>query len=75
MRNNSDDLSNQLVDKIKKWLKKETKSYKDIQKRIDGGEHWENVCDEPQIFYGRNECAEGLLDQIKLWEKKLYGND
>ena len=31
----------------------------------------ENVCDEPQIFYGRNECAESLLNQIKKWEKKL----
>jgi len=30
----------------------------------------EDICDQPEIFLGRNECAEGLLNQIEEWENK-----
>ena len=62
VRNNPDDLSNQLVSKIKKWLQDEIAS------------HWENQPDqdvdsrEIGILDGRYECARGLITQIKKWE-------
>ena len=28
------------------------------------------MCDAPEIFFGRNECAEGLLSQIAKWRKE-----
>jgi len=62
MRNNPDDLANQLVDKIKVWLRGEismvTKNplYEDDDTR------------ESALLEGRHECAEGLLEQIKKWE-------
>ena len=71
MRNNPDDLSNQLLAKIKKWLKHEVKQYKRICKRIDEGEESINVCDNPEIFYFRSQCSENLLNQIKEWEKEV----
>jgi|TARA_R100001129_G_scaffold173422_1_gene144954 hypothetical protein len=70
MRGNPDDLSNQLLAKIKKWLKHEVKQYKRICKRIDEGEEPINVCENPEIFFFRSECSENLLEQIKEWEKE-----
>ena len=68
--NNPDDLSNQLINQIKKWLKHEIKHQQPI---VDGKEiltdGTEGICE------GRHECAKSLLNQIKKWEKKLYGND
>ena len=68
MRNNPDDLSNQLIAKIKEWLQDEINIYQEIQTRISDGEEPENVCDEPEVFFGRSECAEGLLSKIEEWE-------
>ena len=68
MRNNPDDLSNQLIAKIKEWLQDEINTYQEIQTRISDGEEPENVCDAPEVFFGRSECAEGLLSQIEEWE-------
>jgi hypothetical protein len=70
MRNNPDDLANQLVNKIKAWLEDEVNSYKKLQDSIDNGEKAEDVCDQPEVLFGRNECAEGLLNQIKTWENE-----
>ena len=69
MRNNPDDLSNQLIAKIKKWLKDECKAHDKFVKRVENGEHAIDICDDPEVFYGRNECASCLLQQIKKWEK------
>ena len=73
MRNNPDDLSNQLIAKIKTWLEDEVITYEDIQERIyesdKNGEKAEDICDVPEVFYGRKECAESLLEQITKWEK------
>ena len=68
MRNNPDDLSNQLIAKIKEWLQDEINTYQEIQSRISDGEEPENVCDAPEVFFGRSECAEGLLSKIEEWE-------
>jgi len=64
MRNNPDDLSNQLISKIKAWLKHEIQNT-ELNDEI--------LCESNDDFihYGRQECADGLLKQIKKWEKKL----
>ena len=59
-----------LIKKIKAWLEDEVNSYKQIQDSIDNGEKAEDVCDQPEVLFGRNECAEGLLNQIKTWENE-----
>ena len=59
-----------ILNKVEKWLKDEVNQYKRISKRIDEGEDPLNVCDAPEIFFGRNECAEGLLSQIAKWRKE-----
>ena len=68
MRNNPDDLSNQLIAKIKEWLQDEINTYQEIQTRISDGEEPENIADAPEVFFGRSECAEGLLSKIEEWE-------
>ena len=68
MRNNPDDLSNQLIAKIKEWLQDEINIYQEIQIRISDGEEPENIADAPEVFFGRSECAEGLLSKIEEWE-------
>ena len=70
MRNNPDDLSNQVVNKIKKWLKKEIKE--NDKYTYDDYNGFDDL--DVYLFRGRSECASGLLEQIKKWEKKLYGN-
>jgi len=58
MRNNPDDLSNQLLNKIKTYLKNETNFITLL------AEHDED------ILLGRKEMAENLLEQITEWEKE-----
>ena len=58
MRNNPDDMSNQLINKIKTYLKNET----NFITLLD--EHDED------ILLGRKELAENLLEQIKKWEEE-----
>ena len=65
MRNNPDDLANQLVNKIKNWLIGEIEDVILIERHnsdLDGT--------EKGILDGRYECAEGLLEQIKKWENE-----
>ena len=52
MRNNPDDLSNQLIAKIKEWLQDEINTYQEIQTRISDGEEPENIADAPEVFFG-----------------------
>jgi hypothetical protein len=62
MRNNPDDLSNQTIAKIKKHCEDEIE--------INQEHHWSTIVDGTgDICRGRLEFAEGLLDQIKKWEK------
>ena len=67
MRNNPDDLSNQLLGKITFWLKGEIQSVKHNPLYEDDDSR------ESGILEGRLECADGLLNEIKKWEKQLYG--
>ena len=59
-----------VLNKVVEWLANEVETYKRIKERIDGGEDPVNVCDAPEIFYGRNECAESLLKMILTWEEE-----
>ena len=58
MRNNPNDLSNQLLNKIKTYLKNET--------------NFITLLGEPvaDILLGRQELAENLLEQITKWEEE-----
>ena len=58
------------IKKIKEYLEDEVNSYKQLQDSIDNGEKAEDVCDQPEVLFGRNECAEGILIQIKKWENE-----
>lgn len=59
-----------LIVKIQNWLISEVNSYTELQAEISNGKNAEDICDQPEIFLGRNECAEGLLNQIEEWENK-----
>ena len=64
MRNNPDDLSNQLINKIKKWLKAE------ISDARTYGEDADVDSRELGILDGRYEMALQLKNSIKKWEKE-----
>ena len=64
-----------VLNKVVEWLANEVETYKRIKERIEGGEDPVNVCDAPEIFFDRNECAEGLLSQIAKWRKEYDDND
>ena len=71
MRNNPDDLANQLVNekvdvinKIKTWLNGEISD-------VHSNPHDDDVDSrELGILDGRYECARGLITQIKKWENE-----
>ena len=64
MRNNPDDLSNQLVQKIKVWLRGEISDVHSNPHDVDVDSR------ELGILDGRDECARGLITQIKKWENE-----
>ncbi len=66
MRNNPDDISNQIIHEIKIWLKKEISD-------VHANPHDDDVDSrELGILDGRYECARGLITYIKKLEKKYY---
>jgi len=67
MRNNPDDLSNQLIATIKKEISSEIKTYRYHNHEDDVDSR------ELGIFDGRYEMAMQLKNLIKEWEKKYYG--
>ena len=69
MRNNPDDMANQLITKIKLWLEKEiTNSF---SHNIDDDGHL-SYSENRQlgIFDGKHECARTLINQITEWQKE-----
>ena len=70
MRGNPDDIANQIISKIKDWLKHEVESQQDVADAKDNKEDWVTSDGTDDIIYGRHECAEGLLKQIDKWEKE-----
>ena len=63
MRNYPNDLSHQLVHKIKVWLRGEIQDVRN---------NFEDDLDSRElgILDGRYECAESLIEQIKKWENE-----
>ena len=51
-----------MIDKIKKWLEDEVENTELIEKILC-------ESDDDYIIFGRKECAESLLNQIKKWEE------
>ena len=51
--------------KIEEWLENEVESTELTEKIL-----CEN--DDDFIHFGRRECAEGLLEQIKKWRKEMF---
>ena len=63
-------VDNYILTQIKKWLKHEVKYNQEIADAKDNNQT--EVCSDgtDDISYGRHECALGLLNQIKKWEKE-----
>ena len=59
-----------LLNKVNAWLINEITTYQKIEKRINDGEHWEDVCDDVEAFRHRKENAERLFNTIEQWEKE-----
>ena len=59
-----------ILNKVKQWLKEEVKDNQDVADAKDNKEA--EICSDgtDDIIYGRHECAEGLLNQIKNWEEE-----
>ena len=65
MRNNPDDLANQLIQKVKDCLQEEVDGI-DLMGLTVGQE---DALFSDYYMNGRKEFAEGLLNQINKWEK------
>tara|TARA_E500000331_G_scaffold343075_1_gene377491 strand:+ start:791 stop:1024 length:234 start_codon:yes stop_codon:yes gene_type:complete len=75
MRGNLDDLSNQLLTQIERWLDDEICNNTKACCR-DFEEHQDCECEsnfepEDEIVFGRTECAESLQSNIEKWKKEL----
>ena len=69
MRGNPADLANQVLTKIKEWLKEQAEDTQEFVDAYENGEDWVTSDGTDDIYIGWNECAESLLEQIKKWEK------
>ncbi len=65
MRGNPDDLSNQVIAKIERWLKQEISHQAPV---VDGEEILTDGTEG--ISEGRYECAVSLLKQVEKWKKE-----
>ena len=66
MRNNPDDLSNQLLAKIEEWLEKIKKETED-----SGTQGTKAETTQELIFLGYFECCQVLLENIETWKEEL----
>lgn len=58
-------LSSMIIDKIKRWLENEVKV---VNTEFSKKMMYES--DDDYIDLGKKECAESLLNQIKMWERE-----
>ena len=68
-------MSKKILNKVKQWLKEEVEDNQDVVDAKDNKEA--EICSDgtDDIIYGRHECAEGLLNQIKKWEDEEEHGD
>tara|TARA_Y100000814_G_C12326380_1_gene399941 strand:+ start:450 stop:653 length:204 start_codon:yes stop_codon:yes gene_type:complete len=64
---------NNVLEKVKEWLKEEIEENQDVVDAKDNGENYVTSDGTDDIIYGRHECATSLLEQIKKWENKSIG--
>lgn len=63
-------MSDVILNKIKQWLIEEVADNQDVADAKDNNEDYITSDGTDDIIYGRHECAECLLEQIKLWENE-----
>jgi len=68
-------MNNYVLNKVKSWLEEEVKDNQDVADAKDNKEEAITSDGTDDIIYGRHECAEGLLNQIKKWEKEIPQED
>ena len=59
-----------VLKKVKEWLAEEIEMNQDVADAKDNKQDYITSDGTDDIIYGRHECAEGLLRQIKKWEGK-----
>ena len=57
-----------LIDKVIEWLENEVYDGAEIVEAKHSGDDWVTSDGTDDIIYGRAECAESLLNQIKKWK-------
>ena len=57
-----------LLKKAEKWLEDEVENTELTEKILC-------ESDDDFIHFGRRECAEGLLEQIKKWRKEMFNEE
>ena len=57
-----------LIDKVIEWLENEVYDGAEIVEAKHNGDDWVTSDGTDDIIYGRAECAESLLNQIKKWK-------
>ena len=57
-----------LMDKVVEWLENEVYEGAEVVEAIDNNEKEITSNATDNIIYGRHECAESLLNQIKKWQ-------
>ena len=60
-----------VLKKVKEWLEEEIEMNQDVADAKDNKQDYITSDGTDDIIYGRHECAEGLLEQIDLWEEEL----
>ena len=60
-----------VLKKVKEWLEEEIEMNQDVADAKDNKQDYITSDGTDDIIYGRHECAEGLLEQIELWEEEL----
>ena len=64
-------MSEIILNKVREWLKEEIEMNQDVADAKDDKQDYITSDGTDDIIYGRHECAEGLLEQIELWEEEL----
>ena len=57
-----------LMDQVVEWLENEVYEGAEVVEAIDNNEQEITSNATDNITYGRHECAESLLNQIKKWQ-------
>jgi hypothetical protein len=62
--------ADEVLKKVKEWLEEEIEMNQDVADAKDNKQDYITSDGTDDIIYGRHECADGLLEQIKQWENE-----